>query len=260
MCTGSERVALVTGAARGIGFTVARHFLAAGVRVVAIDQDADALDLARRHLAAGEDRLLTLRCDVGDPDQVAPAVAAAAQAWRRLDAVVNNAGGGVVAAVADLTLAEWDRVLNVNLRAAWLTTRAALPWLRRAPGGGSVVNVASTRALMSEPDTIAYAASKAGLLGLTHALAVSLGPEVRVNAVSPGWIDVRAVPRPADEPPPEPYAPPHHRQHPAGRIGTPDDVARLVLHLCDPEASGFMTGQNLVLDGGMTRRMIYLDE
>jgi NAD(P)-dependent dehydrogenase (short-subunit alcohol dehydrogenase family) len=119
-----------------------------------------------------------------------------------------------------------------------------------------VVNIASTRARMSEPDTEAYAASKGGLLALTHALAVSLGPEVRVNAVSPGWIDVSAA-GPGREG--EPLRAEDHAQHPAGRVGRPEDVAELVAYLLDADRSGFVTAADFVLDGGMTRRMIYAE-
>ncbi|HKJ95292.1 MAG TPA: SDR family oxidoreductase, partial [Gammaproteobacteria bacterium] len=149
----------------------------------------------------------------------------------------------------------WDRRLRVNLTGAFLGVKHAAAELRAR--GGAVVNVASTRALQSEPNTEAYAASKGGLLALTHALAVSLGPDVRVNAVSPGWIDTSA-----SESDPDPHAadlgPRDHAQHPVGRVGRPQDVADTIAWLLSPSA-GFVTAQNIVVDGGMTRRMIYED-
>jgi NAD(P)-dependent dehydrogenase (short-subunit alcohol dehydrogenase family) len=163
----------------------------------------------------------------------------------RLDALVNNAG---IASpgngpVEKLALAEWNRRIGVNLTGAFLMTKHAAPHLRRARG--AIVNIASTRALQSEPDTEAYAASKGGLVSLTHALAMSLGPQVRVNCVSPGWIAHTPVKKK------------DHAQHPVGRVGRDQDVAELVAFLLS-DAAGFATGQNYVLDGGMTKKMIYV--
>lgn len=132
----------------------------------------------------------------------------------------------------------------------------AAPLMKRS-GGGAMINIASTRALQSEPNTEAYAASKGGVLALTHALAVSLGPDrIRVNAVSPGWIDVtewkKAALRKAAH-----LTEADHAQHPVGRVGHPDDIASACVFLASDEA-GFVTGQNLVIDGGMTVKMIYV--
>ena len=149
---------------------------------------------------------------------------------------------------ATLTLAEWRKVLDTNLTAAFLFARAAEKPLRAAHG--AIVTIASTRALMSEPDTESYSASKGGLVALTHALAVSLGPDVRVNCVSPGWIVVRREEE-------QTLRRKDHRQHPAGRVGRPEDIAEMVAFLLDGERSGFVTGANFVVDGGMTRKMIY---
>ena len=148
--------------------------------------------------------------------------------------------------IRDLSLAEWSSVIGTNLTSTFLLARAAEGLLRDARG--AVVTVASTRAHQSEPHTEACAASKGGLLALTHALAVSLDPEVRVNCVSPGWIDTAG----------EPLRPEDHAQHPAGRVGRPEDVAALVAWLLGPEA-GFVTGAEFVTDGGMTRKMIYAE-
>ncbi|MFZ0606748.1 MAG: SDR family oxidoreductase [Xanthobacteraceae bacterium] len=145
-----------------------------------------------------------------------------------------------------MTLSEWRRVIDTNLTAAFLLARAAEKPLRRPKG--AFVTIASTRALMSEPHPESYSASKAGLVALTHALAMSLGPDVRVNCVSPGWIETknyRALRRK------------DHTQHPAGRVGKPEDVAEIVAWLVDGKRSGFVTGANFVVDGGMTRKMIY---
>ena len=243
------RIVLVTGAARGIGFALARELAQHGMRVTAIDQDGPALQqagMALRERGEVETRV----ADVGDEDHVGGVIAEIIERDGRLDALVNNAG------IADphngpiesLTLAEWERRLHTNLTGAFLCARYAVPHLHKAEG--AIVNITSTRAHQSEPHTEAYSASKGGLSALTHALAVSLGPAVRVNAVSPGWIDtagewdqLRAL---------------DHGQHPAGRIGHPRDVAGLVAWLLS-DAAGFVTAQEFTMDGGMGRRMIYAD-
>jgi NAD(P)-dependent dehydrogenase (short-subunit alcohol dehydrogenase family) len=164
----------------------------------------------------------------------------------RLDALVCNAGIMVRKPLAALTLDDWSRVLRTNLSSVFLLVRAAEAMLRAAKG--AVVTIASTRARMSEPNTESYAASKGGIVALTHALAISLGPDVRVNCISPGWIDVRGETLSAED----------HAQHPAGRVGVPADIASLASWLLGPE-SGFVTGAEFVVDGGMTRKMIYAE-
>jgi NAD(P)-dependent dehydrogenase (short-subunit alcohol dehydrogenase family) len=166
----------------------------------------------------------------------------------RLDAVVSNAGIMLRRPVGRLSLEEWGRVIDTNLTATYLLARAAARSLRTSKG--TIVTVASTRALMSEPDTEAYAASKGGLVALTHALAVSMGPDVRVNCVSPGWIATADYKRLRRR---------DHSQHPAGRVGRPQDIAEIVAYLLDRDKSGFVTGANFVVDGGMTRKMIYAE-
>jgi NAD(P)-dependent dehydrogenase (short-subunit alcohol dehydrogenase family) len=147
----------------------------------------------------------------------------------------------------DLELSEWDSVLNTNLRGTFLCSREAAK-LMRNNGGGSIVNISSTRALMSEANSEAYAASKGGILSLTHAMAVSLGPDkITVNAICPGWIETGDYDKLRTE---------DHAQHPAGRVGTPLDIARACLYLTDPR-NDFITGTQMIIDGGMTRRMIY---
>jgi NAD(P)-dependent dehydrogenase (short-subunit alcohol dehydrogenase family) len=187
-----------------------------------------------------------VQADVSDEGQVQALVAGVQAREGRLDALVSNAGFMIRKPLRSLSLAEWSAVIGSNLTAAYLLARAAEAMLRAARG--SIVTIASTRAHMSEPDTESYAASKGGLLALTHALAVSLGPDVRANIVSPGWIDVKG----------EDLRPEDHAQHPAGRVGRPGDVAAMVAWLVGRE-SGFVTGAEFVVDGGMTRRMIYVE-
>ncbi len=245
--------AIVTGGAQGIGRAVTERLLDGGMRVLFLDADSEAVQEARAELSTrGEAHGMIV--DIAKEGDVAAAAAEAARLFEGgLDALVNNAGIMIRKPLAELSPSEWRRVLDVNLTGAFLCARAFAPMLARRRG--AIVNIASTRARMSEPDTEAYAASKGGLVALTHALAVSLGPEVRVNCVSPGWIDVsawkkRAVARQ------EALSDEDHRQHPAGRVGRPEDVAALVAWLLGA-GSGFMTGAEIVLDGGMTRKMIY---
>jgi hypothetical protein len=229
------RVALVTGGARGIGAAIADRLARESWRVVVADRDAGGSAPAGGRFVA---------CDVSDEVAVAALLASMAADERRLDALVCNAGTMIRKPIAQLALDEWSRVIATNLTSTFLLVRAAEALLRAA--NGAVVTIASTRAHMSEPDTEGYAASKGGLVALTHALAVSLGPAVRVNCISPGWIFTKGeMPRPED-----------HAFHPAGRVGTAEDIAALAAWLVGPE-SGFVTGAEFVVDGGVTRKMIY---
>jgi len=236
------KTALVTGAARGIGAATAERLAHDGWRVVLADRDpAGAATALRLGEAARFEH-----ADVADEDQVLRTINVLREREGRLDALVCNAGFMIRKPLARLTLAEWNSVLATNLTSTFLLARAAEDLLRAAHG--AVVTIASTRAHQSEADTESYAASKGGLVALTHALSISLGPQVRVNCISPGWINSRGEAlRDAD-----------HAQHPAGRVGTPEDVAALIAWLIGPESS-FITGAEFLLDGGMTRKMIYLE-
>jgi NAD(P)-dependent dehydrogenase (short-subunit alcohol dehydrogenase family) len=228
-----KRVALVTGGARGIGAAVARRLLDDGWGVVVADVDVAGADARARAVVA----------DVGDEDSVAALVAGVRTVEGRLDGLVCNAGISRRKPVTELSLAEWNAVLATNLTSIFLLARACAGMLRDA--GGAIVTVASTRAHMSEPDMEAYAASKGGVVALTHSLAMSLAP-VRVNCVSPGWIATKGPAPTAEE----------HAFHPAGRVGRAEDVAGLVAFLLGGDA-GFITGAEFVCDGGVTRKMIY---
>jgi NAD(P)-dependent dehydrogenase (short-subunit alcohol dehydrogenase family) len=235
----TDRVALITGAAHGIGAAIAGRLVHDGFRAVLLDRDPTGADVAAR--LGGRFELT----DVGDEQAVIAAVNTVREREGRLDALVSNAGYGIRKPLAALTLAEWSAVLSTNLTATFLLARAAEDLLRASHG--AIVTIASTRALMSEANTFPYSASKGGLLALTHALAISLGPDVRANCILPGWIDTKEDTLSAAD----------HAQHPAGRVGTATDVAALVSYLVGPE-SGFVTGAEFVIDGGMTRKMIYV--
>ena len=245
-------VGIVTGGAQGIGRGIVTRMIGEGARVVIADTDAEALEEITSDL--GSDSVGVL-CDVGSGDQIKQLVSSALEFGSKLNWIVNNAGISANGPFELLTLEDWNRVIGVNLTGAFLLARHAVPHLRAARG--TIVNIASTRALMSEPDTEAYSASKGGILALTHALAASLAPDVRVNCVSPGWIETR------DHQKSRARVPVHHSeadrgQHLVGRVGVPDDIAAMVTFLCSSE-SGFVTSQNFVIDGGMTKKMIYVE-
>ena len=233
--TQPTRVALVTGGAKGIGAGIAARLAGDGWRVIVADRDP-----AGPALAGGRYVL----CDVGEESSVSALVGSIAATEKRLDALICNAGFMIRKPIADLSLAEWSSVLTTNLTSTFLLVRAAEALLRAAKG--AVVTIASTRARMSEPNTESYSASKGGLVALTHALAISLGPDIRVNCISPGWILTKG---------PEP-TPEEHAFHPAGRVGRPIDIAGLATFLVGSDST-FITGAEFVVDGGVTRKMIY---
>lgn len=231
-----KRVALVTGGTRGIGRGIAQRLAADGWHVVTADLEERGPEEAARHV----------RADMADEAQVRRLIDGVASTEARLDGLVCNAGIMIRKPLRELALEEWNRVIGTNLTSTFLLTRTAEGLLRAAKG--AIVTIASTRAHQSEPDTESYAASKGGLVALTHALAISLGPDVRANVISPGWIHVGG---------PAPGAR-DHAQHPAGRVGQPSDIAALAAWLLGPE-SRFVTGAEFIADGGMTRKMIYED-
>ena len=251
-----ERVVLVTGGARGIGRGIAQAVLGAGGRVLIGDLDV-AAGRACLHEWQRPDQAAFRRLDVASERSVAAFVAAAQARFGRIDGLVNNAGiaDPHVAPLPRLEWSEWNRRLS-SLHGAFLCSKHALPALERSPGGGAIVNIASTRAWQSEPHSEAYAAAKGGLAAFTHALALSAGPAVRVNSISPGWIATEAWQSPARRRRPR-LSRADHAQHPAGRVGTPEDIAALAVFLLSPALSGFVTGQDFVVDGGMTKKMQY---
>jgi NAD(P)-dependent dehydrogenase (short-subunit alcohol dehydrogenase family) len=250
--TTRDDVVLVTGAGQGIGKGVAQALVEAGLRVCLAELDEEAGRSAAQEL--GEQSFF-VQTDVADEGSVQRAVQACLAQFGRLNGLVNNAGIAAPGStpVEALELSTWKQMLDTNLTGMFLCTKHAVPALRQA--GGAIVNIASTRALQSEPNTEAYAASKGGIVALTHALAVSLGPKVRVNCISPGWIDVSEHKKPSQRRAAK-LSETDHAQHPAGRVGKPHDIGKLALFLLSVDA-GFITGQNFVVDGGMTRKMIY---
>lgn len=248
----NKRVIVVTGGAQGIGKAIAQRFLKDGYAVVIADSDAQAgAETLAEYGTLGPLRFV--QGDISLEADVRTLLAETVEAFKGIDVLVNNAAISRNVPLADLDLADWNRVLAVNLTGPYLCARHLAPWLKQRKG--AIINIASTRAFMSEPDTEAYSASKGGVVSLTHALAASLAPEVRVNCISPGWIETRAWRK--QETRQEPMlTEADHRQHWAGRVGEPHDVAGLAAYLASDQG-GFITGSNFFVDGGMTRKMIY---
>jgi NAD(P)-dependent dehydrogenase (short-subunit alcohol dehydrogenase family) len=241
-----HKTAIVTGAGSGIGAGIAACFAAAGYQVALLDIHADA---AQRVAAAleGRGRRLAVEADVSDEAAVAAAVARVAAELGPIDALVNNAGIEIYGTAEELTGEQWDRTLAVNLKGAFLCSKYAIPRMRP---GAAIVNISSAHAWVSWPRCTGYDASKAGMLGLTRAMALDCGQQgIRVNAICPGYIDTPLLRMAMDRG--EFALDKVLAFHPLGRIGTPEDIAQAALFLCSP-AAGFISGATLAVDGCLT--------
>lgn len=221
-----DKVVVITGAARGIGANIARRFRDEGALVEIIDKESGDWFVG----------------DIADPHLLEEFAEGIINRHGYVDVLVNNA----LPPMVGIDNCSWDEFVyaqKVGVAAPFYLAKLFKDYFR---SGSSIVNISSTRDSMSQPQTESYSAAKGGIAALTHALAVSLAPKVRVNSISPGWIDTTD----------EIFVGPDALQHPAGRVGRPDDISSMVLFLCSEEA-GFISGENIVIDGGMTRQMIY---
>jgi len=244
----SNKTVIITGAGNGIGKAIALHYAEKGANVVIADIDESAGAQTVSIIEERGGKALFVKTDVRLEADIVRLMETACQTYCRIDILINNAGKMISKSPYDLSTEEWDDVINTNLRSVFLCSREAAKYMRRNNEGGSIVNIASTRAIMSEPNTEAYSASKGGIVAITHALAASLSKDrITVNAISPGWVETGDYSklRKID-----------HEQHLSKRVGKPDDIARACLFLTAKE-NDFITGINLVVDGGMTRKMIY---
>lgn len=246
----SRKTVIITGSGNGIGKGIAFHYGENGANVVIADiDDQGGKETAERIKERGGEALF-VHADVRKEEDIIRLMETAYQAYGQIHILINNAGKSEFKSPFELTVEEWDDLIHTNLRSVFLASREAAKYMRKNRDGGAIVNIASTRAIMSEPNSEAYAASKGGIVALTHALAASFSPyRITVNAISPGWIETGDYSklRKVD-----------HEQHLSGRVGKPEDIARACLYLTAKE-NDFVTGINLIVDGGMTRKMIYAE-
>jgi NAD(P)-dependent dehydrogenase (short-subunit alcohol dehydrogenase family) len=243
------KTVLVTGAARGLGFAIARAFLTAGARVIVNDRTAELVRSALDRLGSHE-RALAAPADLSTPSGAAQAIVPAIAAGA-LDILVNNAAVNIERSVEDTTDEHWDQHIAVVLSASFFTIKSALPLL--ASANGCVINIASELGLHAIANNVAYVSAKHGVLAMTRALAIELAPiHVRVNALCPGTMDTELMRDCAiDSGDPEAYYRNFRAYHPLNRLAAPEEVAAFVLCMACPAAS-FMTGSSVVLDGGST--------
>ncbi|KAF2850171.1 short-chain dehydrogenase/reductase-like protein SDR [Plenodomus tracheiphilus IPT5] len=267
---------LLTGGGRGIGRGLFRHFLSAGHRVMILDSDEDELSHVRTHASqwsSGIDSTWrTLKCDLSQRDQIRSAVEVVKEQFDgKLDVLINNAFPTTLTLSEDRRMeaggeemeAEWDLKLAVGLTAPFILSRLCIPLLTAGhstpDSPGTIINISSTRAYQAESDHEAYSAVKAGLLGLTQSMSISLGHRhgIRVNAIIPGWIHVANESKAADERGAkweDDLTQGDHDWHPSGRVGKVDDMAKAIEYAV---GSTFVTGQEIVVDGGVGRKMVY---
>ena len=245
-----NKVALVTGAAAGMGLATAKAFAEAGAAVVLADFKEDALKVETQKLVAAGRRAIAVRCDVSDDGQVAAMVDRAVAEFGRVDAAFNNAGVMArISPTADSSREEWDRVVGINLRGVWSCMKYELRQMQRQ-GSGAIVNNASVGALTGNPGIGSYIASKHGVVGLTRTAALEyIKHGIRVNAVNPGLIDTQ-IARDVVSGDEHAYAD-IAKNVPIGRAGRPEEIASVVLWLCSPGAS-YVVGHSITVDGGMT--------
>lgn len=250
------KIVAITGGAQGIGRGIALHFAAHGYAVSLADPAADAGEELLGILKQQGVKAVFAVTDVADPASVEAWLGQTIRDLGCPSVLVNNAGFMIRKPFLELPLAEFDAVIATNLRGTFICSQLVAREMARRDLHGAIVNIASTRAFMSEPDTEGYTASKGGIVALTHGMAMSLAKQrIRVNSVSPGWIETRDWQYSARAEQPE-HSQADREQHAVGRVGRPEDIAEACLYLAE---AGFVTGQNLIVDGGMSVKMIYAE-
>lgn len=243
-------VVVVTGGAHDIGKGIVLAYAKSGAKVVIADVNVALGKQLEQEMHEQGYSALFIETDVSQEQAIVSLMQQTVKHFGTISILINNAGKFQHLSPYDITFEQWHDMLQTNLTSVLFCSREAAKVMRTNEHGGSIVSLASTRAFMSEPNTEAYAASKGGIVALTHALARSLGPDqITVNCISPGWIEtgdygqLRSI---------------DHAQHLSGRVGMPEDIAQACLYLTNP-ANRFVTGINLTVDGGMTKKMMYED-
>lgn len=240
------KVVVVTGAGKGIGRSIAETYASEGAKVIIAEIDPDLGFKAEKSMIS-KGITTFVQTDVSRPEDIKELIRKTVELYGAVHILINNAGITRHGSPYELTVGEWDEMINTNLRSVFLCSREAAK-IMRTIGGGSIVNIASTRAFMSEPESEAYAASKGGIVALTHALAASFSVDhIQVNCISPGWIETGDYSKLSEA---------DQKQHLSGRVGKPEDIAEACLYLT-ADGNNFINGANLIIDGGMTRKMIY---
>ena len=249
-----DKVAIVTGAAKGIGWGIATVFAKEGAKVVVVDWDEEAGKKTAAEINGSGGDAIFVKCDVSKEDQVKATIQAALDKYGRIDVLVNNAGIGVYKPVTEATSEDWDRCLGVNLKGVFLFSKYAIPHMQKV-GKGAIVNISSVHAYANVNGTSPYAASKGGVTALTRAMAMDYSPTIRVNAIAPGWVLTPLIQSIFDS-----YEDPAKQQRIVEerqvmkRIGRPEDIGYAAAFLASDEAS-FITGTQLFVDGGLTAQL-----
>jgi NAD(P)-dependent dehydrogenase (short-subunit alcohol dehydrogenase family) len=251
-----DKTVIITGGGQGIGRALSRRFAMEGASVIIAEYDEEAGLENEKFIRDQGCTAVYVKTDVSDARSVVSLVKFTEEKFGGIHVLINNAVLAGFGSIFELSTEDWDRAIGVNLSGVYYCSKYCAP-IMRAQKKGNIINIASTRAFMSEPDTEPYSASKGGIIALTHSLAVSLGPYgIRVNSVSPGWIDVSSWKKNSVAGQ-EVLSQEDHLQHPAGRVGIPDDISEVCMFLAS-DKSGFITGENITVDGGMTKKMIYV--
>jgi NAD(P)-dependent dehydrogenase (short-subunit alcohol dehydrogenase family) len=241
------KIVIVTGAGKGIGKCIAATYASRGATVVLAEKDDISGNETEKSISESGGTVVFIKTDVCKPEEIIELLRKSIDLFGTIDILINNSAISKWISPYELTVEEWDEIINTNLRSVFLCSREAAK-IMKLHGSGSIVNISSTRAFMSEPNSEAYAATKGGIVALTHAMAASFAADhIQVNCISPGWIETGDYSQLKET---------DHKQHLSGRVGKPEDIAMACLYLTS-EGNEFINGTNITIDGGMTRKMIY---